>query len=163
MVELWEEYLKDDGLWVEAYQAKFEGKGKKWGRKEWDALLGHCVMSLHHITHYYEKIPWTNPPRGSIRHARSLIFRGPHHRLPGRKSNPHSPRRRRLLVRIPNQHNLDRARPLQLPQIRPAGAHPEDRAAARSLPHRAVLLQVLYRGGLPHAQQAELLGAQRED
>lgn len=46
MAELWVENPKDDALWVEAYQAKFEGKGKKWGRKEWDALLGHCMASL---------------------------------------------------------------------------------------------------------------------
>jgi len=32
---------KDNDLWVEAYQAKLEGKGKKCGRKGWDALLGY--------------------------------------------------------------------------------------------------------------------------
>ena len=28
------------GLWTEALQAKYEGKGKKWGREEFDKLLG---------------------------------------------------------------------------------------------------------------------------
>jgi hypothetical protein len=40
---MWEN-PKDTELWVEAYQAKFEGKGRPYGRKEWDALLGHCQV-----------------------------------------------------------------------------------------------------------------------
>ena len=33
--------VKDCDLWVEALQAKFNGKGKPYGEKEFDALLGH--------------------------------------------------------------------------------------------------------------------------
>ena len=31
------------GLWTEALQAKFEGKGKPYTREDWDQLLGHCM------------------------------------------------------------------------------------------------------------------------
>lgn len=57
MIEVIEENPKDDDLWVEAFQAKFEGKGKKWGRKEWDALLGHCMVSLRQTFISRELIP----------------------------------------------------------------------------------------------------------
>ncbi|GIC94643.1 sulfotransferase family protein [Aspergillus udagawae] len=33
---------QDCELWLEALRAKFDGKGKPWGRKEFDQLLGHC-------------------------------------------------------------------------------------------------------------------------
>lgn len=29
-------------MWIEALEAKYEGKGKPFGRTEWDQLLGHC-------------------------------------------------------------------------------------------------------------------------
>lgn len=29
-------------MWVEAFEAKFEGKGKPFQREDWDQLLGHC-------------------------------------------------------------------------------------------------------------------------
>lgn len=32
-------------MWNEAFDAKFEGKGKLFTRKEWDQLLGHCQVS----------------------------------------------------------------------------------------------------------------------
>ena len=32
----------DAAMWIEALEAKFEGKGKPYTRKEWDRLLGHC-------------------------------------------------------------------------------------------------------------------------
>jgi hypothetical protein len=35
---------KDAKLWVEAFDAKFEGKGKPWGREEFDQVLGHCMV-----------------------------------------------------------------------------------------------------------------------
>ena len=31
----------DNLMWQDAFAAKFDGKGK-FGREEWDALLGHC-------------------------------------------------------------------------------------------------------------------------
>lgn len=37
---------RDCELWTEALEAKFEGKGKAWGRREWDGLLGHCMVSF---------------------------------------------------------------------------------------------------------------------
>ncbi|KAK5308923.1 hypothetical protein LTR93_012316, partial [Exophiala xenobiotica] len=33
---------RDADLWKRAYDAVYGGKGK-WGKKEWDALLGHCM------------------------------------------------------------------------------------------------------------------------
>ncbi|KAL6717844.1 hypothetical protein ACLMJK_003929 [Lecanora helva] len=33
--------MKDDQLWLDAIEAKFEG-GKPFGKKDWDRLLGHC-------------------------------------------------------------------------------------------------------------------------
>jgi hypothetical protein len=32
----------DNKYWLAALQAKFEGKGKPYGRAEFDRLLGHC-------------------------------------------------------------------------------------------------------------------------
>lgn len=37
------ENLRDAELWEEALKAKYEDQGKPYGRKEWDALLGHCM------------------------------------------------------------------------------------------------------------------------
>ena len=31
-------------MWTEAINAKFFGKGKPFGREEWDQLLGHCQV-----------------------------------------------------------------------------------------------------------------------
>ncbi|KAJ7064011.1 hypothetical protein C8F01DRAFT_1250272 [Mycena amicta] len=41
----------DREMWNEAIDAKFFGKGKKYGREEWDALLGHCmaVSDMPHL------------------------------------------------------------------------------------------------------------------
>jgi hypothetical protein len=33
-------------MWQEAMDAKFLGKGKKYGRAEWDQLLGHCQVRM---------------------------------------------------------------------------------------------------------------------
>ncbi|KAF7187228.1 hypothetical protein HII31_11483 [Pseudocercospora fuligena] len=33
---------RDNEMWNEAIEAKYEGKGQKYGREEWDKLLGHC-------------------------------------------------------------------------------------------------------------------------
>ena len=32
-------------MWIEAIEAKFEGKGKPFEREDWDQLLGHCMVS----------------------------------------------------------------------------------------------------------------------
>src|SRR5277367_2391118 len=88
MIELIEENPKDDDLWVEAYQAKFEGKGKKWGRKEWDALLGHCMASSSPSTTAPTNTTRTNTSqKGRHRPPRDLLLRRSHCRLPRRKSN----------------------------------------------------------------------------
>lgn len=34
--------IKDTDMWIEALDAKYKGRGKPYGRKEWDQLLGHC-------------------------------------------------------------------------------------------------------------------------
>lgn len=33
---------RDNKYWLEAIEAKFDGKGKPYGRAEFDRLLGHC-------------------------------------------------------------------------------------------------------------------------
>jgi len=45
----------DGEMWIEAYEAKYFGKGKPYGREEWDQLLGHCQVkyptyrtNIHH-------------------------------------------------------------------------------------------------------------------
>lgn len=37
---------RDSEMWLEAYKAKFEGKGKPYGREEFDKLLGHCAVRV---------------------------------------------------------------------------------------------------------------------
>lgn len=37
---------KDCDMWTAAVNAKFFNKGKKFTRKEWDALLGNCEVRL---------------------------------------------------------------------------------------------------------------------
>lgn len=36
-----QENPRDAEMWVEAFEAKFEGKGKPFRREDWDQLLGH--------------------------------------------------------------------------------------------------------------------------
>lgn len=33
---------RDCEMWLEALQAKYDGKGKPFGREQFDQLLGHC-------------------------------------------------------------------------------------------------------------------------
>ena len=37
---------RDAEMWVEALKGKYEG-GKPFERKDWDQLLGHCMVSVH--------------------------------------------------------------------------------------------------------------------
>ena len=37
---------KDAEMWVDAFNAKFEGQGKLWGREEFDQVLGHCMVNF---------------------------------------------------------------------------------------------------------------------
>ncbi|TVY82196.1 hypothetical protein LSUE1_G002217 [Lachnellula suecica] len=34
---------RDEDMWVEAMEAKYENKGKPYTREDWDKLLGHCM------------------------------------------------------------------------------------------------------------------------
>jgi hypothetical protein len=45
MIEMVYENPRDGDMWLEAYEAKFEGNGKPYGREEFDKLLGHCMVS----------------------------------------------------------------------------------------------------------------------
>lgn len=40
-----QENPRDAEMWVEAFEAKFEGKGKPFRREDWDQLLGHVGCS----------------------------------------------------------------------------------------------------------------------
>jgi hypothetical protein len=55
MLSIIEENPKDSEMWVKAFQAKFEGKGKTFGREEWDQLLGHCMVihTYHSLLYSY--------------------------------------------------------------------------------------------------------------
>lgn len=44
MCSIMKENPKDAGMWIEAFEAKFEGKGKLWGKEEFDQVLGHCMV-----------------------------------------------------------------------------------------------------------------------
>ena len=46
MCSIMKENPKDADMWVEAFEAKFKGKGKPWGREEFDQVLGHCMVFL---------------------------------------------------------------------------------------------------------------------
>jgi len=48
----------DVDMWIEAFQAKYENIGKKFGREEWDKLLGHCmaVTDTPAIPHFDEDL-----------------------------------------------------------------------------------------------------------
>ncbi|KAF2160509.1 hypothetical protein M409DRAFT_29130 [Zasmidium cellare ATCC 36951] len=41
-----QENPRDAEMWVEAFQAKFEGKGRPFTREDWDQLLGHCMAIM---------------------------------------------------------------------------------------------------------------------
>lgn len=57
MFSTMEENPKDADMWIEAFRSKFEGKGKAFGREEWDQLLGHCmVIKFHRISSSYAHI-----------------------------------------------------------------------------------------------------------
>nr|WFQ81638.1 hypothetical protein [Coleophoma empetri]WOZ30812.1 McfS [Coleophoma empetri] len=45
MCSVTEENPLDSKLWKEAFDAKYEGIGKPYGRAEFDALLGHCMAT----------------------------------------------------------------------------------------------------------------------
>ncbi len=49
MLSIMDENPKDADMWVEAFEAKFEGKGKPYGKEEWDKLLGHCMVCLRFV------------------------------------------------------------------------------------------------------------------
>ena len=34
----------DMDMWTQAFEAKFEGKGKPFNKDDWDKLLGHCQV-----------------------------------------------------------------------------------------------------------------------
>ena len=38
------EYPRDCAMWLEAFEAKYDGKGS-FGKKQWDQLLGHYSVS----------------------------------------------------------------------------------------------------------------------
>lgn len=43
MASIVEDNPKDMEMWIQAFEAKFEGKGKPFTRDDWDQLLGHCM------------------------------------------------------------------------------------------------------------------------
>ena len=46
MFSVMEENPKDADMWVEAFEAKFEGKRKPWAKADFDKVLGHCMVCL---------------------------------------------------------------------------------------------------------------------
>ena len=43
---VYNENPRDAVMWVEAPEAKYEGKGKPYDQKEWDQLLSYCMVSI---------------------------------------------------------------------------------------------------------------------
>lgn len=43
MASATQENPRDAEMWIDAFRAKFEGKGKPFTREDWDQLLGHCM------------------------------------------------------------------------------------------------------------------------
>lgn len=81
----------DNNMWIEAYEAKYFGKGKPFGREEWDQLLGHCQVKYRP----YEPSPTTSP--------QSTQFSNPHPAFPTTPTPPHptAPPQPNKLTRTP--------------------------------------------------------------
>ena len=47
--------IKDCDMWVDALNAKYFGKGKAFGRAEFDKLLGHCAAMTDRPTNYFRR------------------------------------------------------------------------------------------------------------
>jgi hypothetical protein len=61
---LFNENSRDAEMWVEAMEAKFEGKGNLSTRVDWDQSLGHCMVRLLARNHGLNEscpIAHTNP------------------------------------------------------------------------------------------------------
>ena len=47
---------RDSEMWLDAMRAKYDGKGRPFGRAEFDKLLGHCQVSVA-VTRAREHLP----------------------------------------------------------------------------------------------------------
>jgi hypothetical protein len=57
MTSVFNQNPKDAEMWIEAFSAKFEGRGKPFGREEWDRLLGHCTVAMDsHVNSFSEDL-----------------------------------------------------------------------------------------------------------
>lgn len=110
MTSMLEENPRDSDMWVEAYEAKFEGKGKPFGKEDWDQLLGHCEVCQPQTTFlsYSRGVSLTEQHLGRDGLARSHLCRRAHSCIPRRESHPHRPRQPRSMVQIRLEYHLDR-------------------------------------------------------
>lgn len=78
MMTVWEN-PRDAEMWIEAYDAKYFGKGKPFQREDWDQLLGHCQVMF--------------PPRKPPPPISPFLFPRPNDNRPTttRPHNPHYP------------------------------------------------------------------------
>jgi hypothetical protein len=83
MTSMLEENPRDSDMWVEAYEAKFEGKGKPYGKEDWDQLLGHCEVCRPQTTFlsYSRGLSLTEQHLGRDGLARSRLSRRAHRRI----------------------------------------------------------------------------------
>lgn len=58
---------RDGELWTEAMRAKYYRDGKPYGREEFDALLGHCMVPNH--TQFTHARTVADPKLGCVRHT----------------------------------------------------------------------------------------------
>jgi hypothetical protein len=43
---MFKQNTRDSEMWIEAFKAKYEGKGKVFRREEWNSTLGHCRIRV---------------------------------------------------------------------------------------------------------------------
>lgn len=74
MMSIFRQNLRDGDMWIEAFEAKYEGKGKCFGPDEWDQLLGHymgCMVSDLAFSHC-RNVFWCGLVRGTMGFARRM-------------------------------------------------------------------------------------------
>lgn len=70
---MYAENPRDSDMWVEAFEAKHEGKGKPFVKEDWDQLLGHCMVSMVHIRQLSDSIA-DDTYTGCDRHALHRVY-----------------------------------------------------------------------------------------
>jgi hypothetical protein len=84
-------------MWQEAMDAKFLGKGKPYGREEWDQLLGQCQVRTLQRFSRKQTVLILKWKIGDHRRPGSIILGGAPGGVPRRQSDPDEPRSRKMV------------------------------------------------------------------